>query len=147
MDRIGEFAPPIRSVLEIHPGYTAIAISLGFFVYRWNSNRVGQMIRATTSLCHAEADLQVKIPTYGSQIPVLSFISAVRLIRGTKEILADGYKRVEFSIEPHRFTSHVYYSIQFSESQLLITGLLSCLGNIQKNFIAHLMTSLIPWRQ
>ena len=48
MDRIEEFASPIRSVLEIYPAYTAISVLLGFYVYRWNANRVRRMIRATT---------------------------------------------------------------------------------------------------
>ena len=41
MDRIEEFATPITRVLGDHPAYTFSALSLGFFLYRWNTNRVG----------------------------------------------------------------------------------------------------------
>jgi cytochrome P450 len=74
MDRIEEFATPIKRALEAHPVYAFVTLSLGFSVYRWNANRV-------------------KVPTYGSEIPVLSFISAIRFLTHTREILADGYKK------------------------------------------------------
>jgi hypothetical protein len=51
MDKIEEFAAPIRRALETHPVYTVLALSLGFSVYRWNANLVGDMIPATSSPC------------------------------------------------------------------------------------------------
>jgi hypothetical protein len=44
-----EFASPIKRALENHPVYSVIGLSLSFFVYRWNANRVGRMLQATTS--------------------------------------------------------------------------------------------------
>jgi len=41
MDRVGEFAIPIRRILEARPIYTVVALSLGVSIYRWNANRVG----------------------------------------------------------------------------------------------------------
>ena len=40
MDTIEEAFTPIKSILQAYPVYTAVGISLGFSVYRWNANRV-----------------------------------------------------------------------------------------------------------
>ena len=45
MDRIEEFATPIRRVLHAHPAYTLVGLSLGYSLFRWNSNRVGDALR------------------------------------------------------------------------------------------------------
>ena len=50
MDRIEEFATPIRRALEAPPVYAFLALLLGFSVYRWNANRVGYTIY-TVTLC------------------------------------------------------------------------------------------------
>ena len=42
--------------------------------------------------------LQLKIPTYGTDIPVLSFISAIRIMGRTKEVLDDAYKKVRVPV-------------------------------------------------
>jgi hypothetical protein len=49
MDRIEEFATPIKRALEAHPVYAFVTLSLGFSVYRWNANRVGCMTGTSTS--------------------------------------------------------------------------------------------------
>ena len=82
MDRRPEFATPIKRVLEADPISTIVALLLGFSIYRWNVNR-GLVL----SPCW------VKVLTYGSEILVLSFISAVRLMKRMEDILFDGYKR------------------------------------------------------
>ena len=51
MDRVGEFAIPIRRVLETRPVYTVVALSLGFSLYRWNAKRVSFTICAIINLC------------------------------------------------------------------------------------------------
>jgi len=66
---------PIRTVLSAQVAYALIALSLVFSLYRWNAKRV-------------------KVPAYGSEFPVLSLISAVRLLKSMKEVLADGYSKV-----------------------------------------------------
>ena len=48
MDRMEEFSAPISRVLGAHPVYTAVALSLGLSVYRWNANRVGDDIDICT---------------------------------------------------------------------------------------------------
>jgi len=65
---------PIRTVLSAQVAYALIALSLVFSLYRWNAKRV-------------------KVPAYGSEFPVLSLISAVRLLKSMKEVLADGYSK------------------------------------------------------
>ena len=53
MKTIEEFSTSIRRVLETHPAYTITALSLGFSIYRWNANRVRDMLRRL-QLQHAE---------------------------------------------------------------------------------------------
>ena len=48
VDRIEEFSTPISRVLGAHPVYTAVALSLGLSVYRWNANRVGDDLEICT---------------------------------------------------------------------------------------------------
>jgi len=47
MDRIEEFAIPIRRALEAQPAFAFVALSLAFTVYRWNASRVGCTIYVT----------------------------------------------------------------------------------------------------
>ena len=67
--------------------------------------------------------LQLKFPTYGTDIPVLSFISAIRIMGSIKEVLDDAYKKVGPGLEARTFPSHLYFSIRFLRFQLSITGL------------------------
>jgi hypothetical protein len=53
MNRIEEFTTPIRTVLQAHPLYTTLALSLGLSIYRWNSNRVGNVLCTFTVSCRA----------------------------------------------------------------------------------------------
>ena len=49
MDKVEEFATPIKRVLQAHPLYTAIALSLGYSVYRWNATRVRPLNRSSSA--------------------------------------------------------------------------------------------------
>jgi hypothetical protein len=52
--------------------------------------------------------LQIKVPTFGSEIPALSLISAVRLGRGMNDVLAEGYKRCGNLALRYTFSSDTY---------------------------------------
>jgi len=43
-----EFSTLIRRVLEAYPAYTIVALLLGFSIYRWNANRVRDMVQMVT---------------------------------------------------------------------------------------------------
>ena len=96
MDRMEEFTSPIRKALEARPAYTLVALSLGFSLYRWNSKRVGNC--SGHQLHRAEECPQVKVPAYGSEIPVLSLISAIRSFKCMNDILADAYNKVDLAL-------------------------------------------------
>ena len=76
-------------------------------------------------LADARIGLQLKFPTYGTDIPILSFISAIRIMGRTKDVLDDAYKKVSAAVVEIGTILLTYISVsdfQVSSSRLLDCG-------------------------